>query len=105
MRSPVSPALAKLDDSLAIVLSQLECLHAALQVDEDQLGHNLTEACYRASMLRDLIRGERPGADWSDRRALDQHGQEFEAATKAKRNEERRQRLREVANELEAGRV
>ncbi|HLI63785.1 MAG TPA: BON domain-containing protein [Terriglobales bacterium] len=105
MRSPVSPALAKLDDSLAIVLSQLECLHAALQVDEDQLGHNLTEACYRASMLRDLIRGERPGADWSDRRALDQLVQEFEAAAKAKRNEERRHRLREVANELEAGRV
>ncbi len=105
MSSSVSPALAKLDDSLAIIQPQLECLGAALEVDEEQLRHNLTEACYRAAMLDELIRGECPGAEWSDRQGLDRLVQELEIAAEAKRNEERRQKLREVADELEAGRV
>jgi len=105
MSSPFSPALTKLDGSLQTIQSQLDCLRAGLEVNADQLSHSLTDARQHAATLRDLIRAERPDARWIDRRALDQLIYELEIAAEARRNEQRRTKLLDLANELDAGRV
>jgi hypothetical protein len=105
MSSPFSYALAKLDGSLQTFQSQLDRLRAALEVNDDQLSHSLKDACRYATVLRDLIRAERPDANWIDRRALDLLIQELEIAVKARRNQQRRNKLLDLANELDAGSV
>jgi len=107
MASPFSSALAKLDGSLQAVHSQIDSLGAALEVNDDRLLHSLTDARRNAARLRDLVRAERPDARWESRTALGQlvHELEVEIAAKARRNQQRRDRLSEVANELEAGTV
>jgi len=105
MSSPFSPALTKLDGSLQTIQSQLDCLRAGLEVNADQLSHSLTDARQHAATLRDLIRAERPDASWIDRMALDQLIHELEIAAEARRNEQRRTKLLDLANELDAGRV
>ncbi len=105
MSSPFSSALTKLDGSLQAIQSQLDCLRAGLEVNVDQLGHNLTDARQHGAALRDLIRAERPDASWIDRRALDHLIHELEIAAEARRNEQRRGRLLDLANELDAGSV
>jgi hypothetical protein len=72
MSSEFSCALAKLDESLRIVRSQLERMRAALEVNEDQFHRSLADAAQQAAILRSLIRVERPDANWMDREALDQ---------------------------------
>src|ERR1017187_7952734 len=101
MSSQYSSTLTKLDGVLHSIHAQLDCLEAALEVNDEQLNHSLTEACQHAAMLRDLIRAERPDANWADRRALDQLINELEIAAKARRNQQRRSRLLDLANELD----
>jgi hypothetical protein len=72
MSAEFASALAKLDESLRIVRSQLECLRAALEVNEDQFSRSLGDAAHQAQILRGLIRVERPDANWMDREDLDQ---------------------------------
>jgi hypothetical protein len=105
--SPFSAALAKLDGSLQTVHSQLDCLEAGLDVNDDRLIRSLIDARQSAARLRDLVRTQRPNAKWSDREALRQlvHEIELEIAAKARRNQQRRDKLMEVAGELEAGTV
>jgi len=107
MSSAFSSALAKLDGSLQAVHSHIDSLGAALEVNDDRLLHSLTDARRHAARLRDLVRAERPDARWESRTALGQlvHEMELEIAAKARRNQQRRDRLTEVAEELEAGTV
>jgi hypothetical protein len=105
MTSPFSAALTKLDGSLGTVQSQLDGLRAGLEVNGDQLSRSLTDARQHAAVLRRLIRAERPAANWSDRKALDELIHELEIAAKARRNEQRRTKLLELAHELDAGRA
>lgn len=105
MSSPFSHALRKLDDSLQTIQARLDCLGAALEADDDQLSHSLTDAGQHAAILRDLIRAERPDANWSDRRSLEQLIHELETSAEASRQQQRRTKLLELANELGAGRV
>jgi len=72
MTAAFSSALAKLDDSLRTVRSQLDCMRSALEVNEDQLNSSLADAVRQAEILRGLIRAERPDANWRDRENLDQ---------------------------------
>ena len=72
MTSAFSSALAKLDDSLRSVRSQLESMRSALEFNEDQLTRSLADAVRQAETLRGLIRAERPDANWRDRENLDQ---------------------------------
>jgi len=72
MTAAFSSALAKLDDSLRSVRSQLESMRSALEVNEDQLTRSLADAVRQAEILRGLIRAERPDANWRDRENLDQ---------------------------------
>jgi hypothetical protein len=104
MSSPFSSALTQLDANLQTIQSQLDGLRAGLDVDDNQLGRSLRDARQHAAIVRDLIRAERPDANWTDRRALDRLIHEV-IATKARRNQQRRTKLLELANELEAGSV
>jgi len=105
MSSHYSQALTKLDDSLRTIQAQLDCLGAALEADDNQLRHSLTDAGQHAAILRDLIRAERPDANWSDRRSLEQLIDELETSAEASLQQQRRTTLLELANELDAGRV
>jgi len=105
MSSLMWSALEKLDASVQSIQSQVEWLRAALEIDETQLSHSLAEARHNVAMLRDLIRAERPDASWSDRADLEMLIHELELAAQARRNQQRRTKLLELAAELEAGRV
>ncbi|HLI63786.1 MAG TPA: hypothetical protein VKV05_10325 [Terriglobales bacterium] len=105
MSSAFSLVLAKLDSSLQAVQLQVDCLRAGLEVNDDQLRQGLTDARHQAAILRDMIRAERPDANWVDRKALEQLLQELEIAAKARRNQQRRIKLQQLANELDAGKV
>ncbi len=103
MPSPFSSALAKLDDSLQSIRSQLDQLGAAMEVNSEQLNNLLADAWVHGEALRDLIRSERPDAKWLDRESLGQLVQNLEVAIL--RNQERRARLLSLAAELEVGAV
>ena len=105
MSSLLWSALEKLDASVQNIQSQVGWLRAALEIDENQLSHSLTEARHNVAMLRDLVRAERPDATWSDRADLEMLIHELELAAQARRNQQRRTKLLELAAELEAGRV
>jgi hypothetical protein len=105
MSSRFSAALANLDDSLQSVHHELASLGAALDLDYEALSQGLTDARYHAATLRDLVRAERPGATWTTRQALDLLIQEVEIASKNKRNQLKRTKLLDLANELEAGAI
>ena len=105
MSSPLFSALAKLDDSLQGVQTQVEWLRAGLEVNDDQLLRNLSDAHQNALIVRDLVRGERPAASWSDRNALEQLMHDLEKEAQIRLNEERRTKLMDLADELEAGTV
>ena len=99
-----SCCIDKADASVRLFnLSSTAC-RAAIEVNDDQLSHSLMDARQHAAMLSDLIRAERPDACWSDRSTLDILINELVAA-KARRNEQRRTKLLELAHELEAGKV
>ena len=105
MSSPISSALAKLDGDLQAVQGIVELLRAGLEVSDSQVSYSLAEACQSAATVRDLIRAESSEASWEDRRALEKLIHDLEVAAHEKRNDERRMRLLELADELEAGSV
>ncbi len=105
MHSAFSSTLAKLDDTLEVVLHQLEFLVACQEVNEEELAESLKNACHQGALLRDLIVAEDAQAEWNDRPGLDQLLAEIEAAAKAKRNQQLQSRLRELASELDAGTI
>ena len=105
MSSPISSALAKLDDCLQAVQMQVEYLRSGLEVDDAQLTTALEDACQNAAEVRELIRAERSDANWNNRESLDSLTLELEIAAHERRNQELRTRLLELADELEAGTV
>ncbi len=105
MGSPFQSALAKLDDSVQNLEYQLSCLRGGLDVGDDQLWQALNEAHQSAASLREMVRSERPDADWSDRAALELLIQHLECDAQARRDEQRRAKLFELANELDAGAI
>ena len=105
MSSQFGSVLTDLDGSLQIIRSQLDRLQAALEVDDNKLRITLTEANQQVVKLRELIRAERPDADWTDRGGLDQLVHELEIASTARLYQQRRAKLLALANELDAGRV
>ena len=105
MASTFSLLLAKLDASVQTFQAQLEGLRAGLEVNEGQVRQALKEANSHAMALRDLLRAELPDAQWKDRQDLDRLIHELEVAAKARLNQQRRTRLLELANELDAGRA
>ena len=105
MSFPLLSTLADLDRSLQVAEEQLERLGAGLDVNEQQLSRAIIGACDHAASLTDLIHAERPSAQWQDRASLEALILELKAAEDARRNQQRRSRLLELASELDAGRV
>jgi hypothetical protein len=105
MGSPFRSALAKLDDSVQNLEYQLGCLRGGLDVTDDQLWQALTDTNQSAAALRGMILVERPDADWNDRGSLELLIQNLEWEAQAKRDEERRKKIFELAGELDAGSV
>jgi hypothetical protein len=105
MPSPFASALTKLDGSLLAIQSHLDLLQAGLDVNDGQLNQSMSEARHHAASLRDLIRAERPDAKWTDRKSLEHLIHELEIAAKARRNQQRRAKLLELASELDNGLV
>jgi osmotically-inducible protein OsmY len=105
MSSPLFSALEKLDDSLQNVQTQVEWLRAGLEVSDDQLLGSLSDAHQNGLIVRDLVHAERPTANWNDRAALEQLMHDLEKEAQIKLNEQRRSKLLELADELDAGSV
>lgn len=72
MSPDFSSALANLDSSIEALESQLNCLRAALDFNDQKVSTDLAKADQQAAMLRALIRSRKPDADWMDRGDLDQ---------------------------------
>ena len=105
MASPWQSGLAKLDDSLQPLRSQIDRLYAGLETSDTELFHSLEEAQRSAAALHDLILAERPDLNWSDRESLEAAIQQLEAAAHERVNQQRRNKLLDLANELEGGTV
>ena len=105
MASPISSALAKLDSSLQTLQVQVDSLRAGLEVNDSQLNYSLADTSQNAAMVRDLIRVERPDAAWGDRASLERLLLDLEVAAQQRRNEQRRMRLLDLADEFEAGSI
>lgn len=105
MSSPIQLMLTDLDISLRALESQLDSLGAGVFIPEEKIIETFQAVCRDATTLRELIKVERPGAQWKDRAGLDRLVQELQAAADARRNQQRRDRLLALANELDAGRV
>lgn len=105
MSSAFWSELAKLDDSLLAVQSQVDWMRAGFEFDDDQLMQSLTSARQHGATVRDLIRAERSDAKWGDRDSLERLIHELEIAAQERRNQLRRNKLVALANELEAGTI
>ena len=103
--SEFSSTLAALDGRLQAVRAQVDALRAALEFDDGRLSQDLALARGQGAMLRDLIRVERPDAQWTSRAELNQLLADIAAAHAARLNQQRRNRLLGLANELDAGTV
>ena len=105
MSSPFWSALGKLDGDVHTIQSQLDYLRAALEIDDAKLGQSVMQARRDGALLRDLIRAERPDAKWNDRTELEMLIHDLEIAAQERRNQQRRNKLLDLAGELEVGRV
>lgn len=105
MSSAFWSELAKLDDSLLAVQSQVDWMRAGFEFDDEQLTQSVTEARQHGAALRDLVHVERADAKWSDREALERLIHELEIAAQERRNQQRRSKLADLANELDAGSI
>lgn len=105
MSSAFWSELAKLDDSLLAVQSQVDWMRAGFEFDDDQLTQSVTEARQHGAALRDLVHVERADAKWSDRESLERLIHELEIAAQERRNQQRRSKLADLANELDAGSI
>jgi hypothetical protein len=105
MSSPFWSALGKLDGSVHTIQSQVDCMRAALEIDDAKLSQSLMQARREGALLRDLIRAERPEAKWNDRTELDMLIHDLEIAAQERHNQQRRNKLLDLASELEAGKV
>ena len=105
MSSAFWSELAKLDDSLLAVQSQVDWMRAGFEFDDEQLTQRVTEARQHGAALRDLVHVERADAKWSDREALERLIHELEIAAQERRNQQRRSKLADLANELDAGSI
>lgn len=105
MPSSWQSGLAKLDDSLRPLQSNLDRLQAGLEVSDAELFHSLQEAQRNAAAVRDLILAERSDLTWSDRESLQDVIHQLEAAARERINQQRRSKLLDLAKELEAGTV
>jgi hypothetical protein len=105
MVSPYASALTQLDSSLGTLDALIERLNACVPVDDDQLALHAREACTHAETLRDLVLAERSDANWAAREDLHELIAQLEREAEHKRDQQKRERLVDLATELESGTV
>lgn len=105
MSSAFWSELAKLDDSLLAIQSQVDWMRAGFEFEDGQLMQNMTEARRHGAAVRDLVRAEGVDAKWNDRESLERLIHELEIAAQERRNQQRRNKLQDLANELDAGTI
>jgi TonB family protein len=99
MSSLWPPALASLDDSLALPCETLGRLQAAKAVDVEEVIKQLALAAESAGNLRSLVSSELPEAAWQNREELDALLAEIQKISDARTG------LLALAAELERGRI
>ena len=99
MSSLWPPALASLDDSLALPCETLGRLQAAKAVDVEEVIKQLALAAESAGNLRSLVSSELPEAAWQNREELDALLAELQKISDARTG------LLALAAELERGRI
>jgi TonB family protein len=110
MSSTWQPALASLDDSLALPCESVGKLQSANAVDVEAIIEQLARAVDAAQELRSLVSSELPDASWQSREELDALLAQIQKNLEARRSEARRleqlrSRLLALATELERGRI
>ena len=105
MSSSLRSALEQLDRVVEALQSQLDCLNAAMQVDEEHLTSEVQGLRELGDRVREQIHAERPQATWNDREELENLVHDLEIAAEARLNEQRRAKLLDLAAELDAGTI
>ena len=105
MGSPFRSALEQLDESLQTIEDQMGSLHGGLEVTENQLWEAMDRAQQSASTLRELIYEQRPDANWTNREDLLLLIDDLEREAATQVIEARRQKLIDLADELNAGTI
>jgi hypothetical protein len=105
MGSPFRSALEQLDESLQTIEDQMGSLHGGLEVTENQLWETMDRAQQSATTLRELIYEQRPDANWTNREDLLLLIDELEREAATQVVEARRQKLIDLADELNAGTI
>jgi hypothetical protein len=105
MGSSFRSALAQLDESLQAIESEISGLQGGLETSEDQLWQSLELAQLSAATLRTLILEQRPDANWANREDLLLLIDDLEQETAQAVIDERRQKLIDLADELNAGKI
>ena len=105
MGSPFRSALEQLDESLQAIEYELGCLHGGLELGEDQLWESMDRAQQSAAALRELIHEQRPDANWRNREDLLLLIDDLEQEAATQVMEARRQKLIDLADELNVGKV
>lgn len=105
MSSSLASALARLDDCVQTIQSQVDRLHSGLDFDDAQLRQIFAQAQQHAASVRELVGSECPDARWRNRQALNRLIIEAQAAAQERERQERCAKLSALASELSAGRV
>ncbi|MGA2905957.1 MAG: energy transducer TonB [Candidatus Korobacteraceae bacterium] len=105
MSSSWPSALAALDDSLSLPCASVGELKAAKPVDVEEVIQQLKMAAESAHDLRALISSELPGATWENREELDALIEEMRMREQARKLEQLRARLLDLATDLERGEI
>jgi hypothetical protein len=103
--SPFRSALGQLDESLQTIEYQMGSLHGGLEVTDDQLWESMETAQQSAATLRELILDQRPDANWVNREDLLLLIDDLEQEAATQVIEVRRQKLIDLADELNAGKI
>jgi len=97
--------ISSLNESLAALYGSLGKLQAAKSVDMGELMEQLKTAAESSRNLRALVLAEMPEASWRNREELDALVEEIAKRAEARKLEQQRSRLLELATELESGEI
>jgi periplasmic protein TonB len=98
-------AVTSLDDHLALLTDSMGRIEAARSVELSEVIEQLKAVVDASQTLQGLIFSELPDATWQDRNELEAVLEEIAKKVEARNIEQRRARLRALAEELEVGAI
>ena len=102
--SSLSTLLAKLDESIRVLETQVNRVGAGLDVARDEFVQNVNEARQHADAVREALCAQDPDVKWTNRESLDDWIRELKGA-EAGRNQQRIKKLLDLAEELNGGTI